>query len=477
MVRASVVRLKRNPRILRYLGVYVVVMCLATAMVPVWHVTDWWVLALLLRDWPEPDHDEIVLFDVAYESNVTTFRNSVADVLRAIAARREDLPRAIVLDIAFLEGSGGARALASAIEQLKTLEVSVYGAVDPRFGNSDRLDPNYMNRHDRDIYAALTGRGHTRIEHLFGVGSYMSWLEINSEIRANGPGQTQLSTTEIIEAIPVLVARKDYKVPVGFEAERILFRVGSADELRVRTHAVAPHGTGESGFAASDSMGPSGPEALSLRGKLVVVGSLRSDRSPLVGLSGSEVIAFAISDRIQRAHTMGPPKLLANPILLLILVATSSILTVVAFLISVRLKKRKSLGISMHVLIGASTGVVWIGRGRLRYPDWSMWRRRLPFQHSEYFCLAEFFAIFLGIVAGLGATRANKPNWVFAWRKQFHRSHLRAVRAALRRMRANEKNDLQPMRALLSWNRSMECGWPTRQYWHPMQVRPCHCAQ
>lgn len=353
-------------RTLLYLGFYVAIMAVAALFIPTWRIADWWIFALLNRGTAPSVAEDVVVVDVPYNTNLEMFRTQVTGLLKAMVNKPEALPKLVVLDI-WISGTDdrGLPGLEQAIRGLQAAKVAVYAGVDPRQeqGVSGQLDPGYMARHAQRLYDLLDGKGHTRFDHLFGVAKYDPEVEISG-----------VMGSEHLQALPVTIATNHYNRPVSAAAEPIVVKVGDAEELHRRTYTFRLGDDGRPTFTHYRSGGggsPSGAEP-DLRGKLVVVGSLDQDRTDFRKLSGPEILAFAISERILPSDSALQPKVLASPTLLLALVAGFAALAVALFWLLFRKLKRfrsrmwlvglMSLGVCLLVL------ALWVsGLSRLNY--------------------------------------------------------------------------------------------------------------
>ena len=128
--------------------------------------------------------------------------------------------------------------------------------------------------------------------------------------------------SEHLQALPVTIATNHYNRPLNAAVAPIVVNVGDPEELHRRTYTVR---LGEDGpltfmYYRPEEGGSTSVVEPDFRGKLVVVGSLDKDRTDSRKLSGPEILAFAISERILPMDSVRQLKVLANPTLLLLLV-------------------------------------------------------------------------------------------------------------------------------------------------------------
>ena len=300
-------------RFLLYAGIYVAVMTV-TAWLPTWRTADWWIFARLNNRTAPAIANNIMVIDLPYNTNLKLFRTQVAGLLNHMADHPESLPEIVAFDISF---SGldtlGISGLEQAIQRLQATKVAVYAGVDPRKeeGMSGQLDPEYMNRHAQHLYGILYGKGHTAFDHLYGVAKYDPELELTGQM-----GSEQL------QALPVLIATNHFNRPLTTIAEPIVLNLGDPKELRNRSYTFRLRKGNIPTFihyrqAGGDDAIGSEPD---FKGRLVVVGCLDKDKTDFQNLSGPEILAFAISDRILPSESNILPKVLASPILLISLV-------------------------------------------------------------------------------------------------------------------------------------------------------------
>lgn len=308
-----------------YIGSYVAIMLVASLFIPTWRSVDWRIFGFLNRGTAISIAEDIVVVNIPYNKNLEIFRTQVAGLLTEMVSGPEGLPKLVVLDM-WISGTDerGLAGLERAIRRLQTAKVAVYAGVDPRReqGVSGQLDPEYMERHAQRLYDILDGKGHTRIDQKYGVTKYDPKIEI--------PGALG---SEYLQALPIIIATNHYNRPVSADVESIIVNLGDAEELRRRTYTFR---LGEGGRSSFSQYRPGGEDTPSgarpdFRGKLAIVGSLDQDRTSFKKLSGPEILAFAINDRILPSDSALRVKVLASPALLITLVFGFAALAVTLF--------------------------------------------------------------------------------------------------------------------------------------------------
>jgi len=308
-----------------YIGIYALIIAITAGFIPVWRVMDWHFFSWMHRGSAVPVADDVVIVDVPYDENLGAFRNRMTKLMTVMAEQPDDLPGIVVLDTWVSADTSGLGGLRNAVRRLIDERVPVYAGVNPtREGKPGQLDPDYMDRHAQSFYDMLNGKGHTRFSHIAGVIHYNPKLELAS------PGG---SGTSFIQALPAIIARNHYNVPVT--SEPVIVNLGDIEELRQRIYTFRSDAAGSTSFnpaynGLNRAEGETA-EAPSFRGKLVVVGSLHKDREKFEQLSGPEILSFAISERILPKGSILNPKALESPVLLFVIVVTSAGLSAILF--------------------------------------------------------------------------------------------------------------------------------------------------
>lgn len=307
-----------------------VVATLSAYFVPTWGTVDWWIFAKLNRVPALAIDNKVILIDVPWD-NLEMFRNRVAGLLKTIAGKSDALPQTVVLDMWFSgEDSRGLVGLEEAIRQLdKDKKVAVYATINPQReqSGSGQHDPDYMKHHAQILYGLLDGVGHTKIDSLYGVAKYEPELVM--------PGG------ETFPALPVLIAR-NYNPSLPTTREPIILKMGNLEELRQRTYTFRLGADGRSIFTQNQANGGGTPLEVvpDFSHKIVVVGSMGEDRPGFRDLSGPEILAFAISERILPVGSARRTEVFAHPILLVVLVALFAVLAASLFWLLFRKLRR-----------------------------------------------------------------------------------------------------------------------------------------
>ena len=305
-----------------YVGIYALIMAITIAFIPEWRVVDWRFFSWLHHDSAVPVADDVVIVDVPYSENLAVFRTEMSRLLSSMAEKPDNLPKLVALDTWISADSSGLSSLKKAVRQLSNARVPVYAAVDPtKEGKSEQLDPDYMGRHAQSFYDMLDGKGHTRFSHIASVIHYEPKLELPSKENAG---------SQYVQALPVMIAMNHYNVPAT--TKPVIVNLGDIEELRHRIYTFHHDENGGVSFTSNyNGTEPDQAEALSFRGKLVVVGSLDKDRNKFEQLSGPEILSFAISDRILPKSSNQLYELLENPLLLFVMVVSFAGLSAMLF--------------------------------------------------------------------------------------------------------------------------------------------------
>ena len=302
-----------------YLLLFSIVMLTTAYSVNIWRELDWNVYRMLMGTHLPALGDEIVLIDLPYQNNLAMFRNNQAQLLNQLADQGQNLPRAVVLDIAFTADDTGAAAIRRAMETLIRQQVPVYASFNPEDAN-------------RPLYSGLSGYGHTVFNQITGTFFYDTLLAANDPVVFP---RSKAKPGEELEALPVRMAVDFRKLPMKNRSERHLVYVGNPEEIKTRTLTFEPNNSG------GKLVQPNGSNPLSLRGKTVIVGSLAFDRHKAAnGLSGPVLVAWAISDLLYSSASAQPPAILSQPWVLILMTVGFGLLTVVLFIVQFRLYHR-----------------------------------------------------------------------------------------------------------------------------------------
>jgi hypothetical protein len=340
--------MKKQPFV--YAGLYALIMAIATGFVPEWRVADWRFFSLLHRSSGVSVSDDVMIVDVPYNENLAVFRAGVSRLLRKLAEKPDNLPKLVVLDAWISADTSGLSGLKSAVGKLRDARVPVYAGVDPtREGKPEQLDAVYMDRHAVSFYDMLDGKGHTRFSHIAGVVHYQPSLDLPP---------TDIAGIQYVQALPVVLAMHHYNVPAT--SKPVIVNLGQIGELRQHIWTYHHNENGEASFSPFSSeskvTATSRAGAPSLRGKVVIVGSLNKDREKFEQLSGPEVLAFAISERILPKSSNRPPEILENPLLLFGMVLAFAGLSVMLF--HTLYRKLPTMRNRLWVLALANTGAL-----------------------------------------------------------------------------------------------------------------------
>lgn len=245
---------------------------LIIAMSGIWQVVDWNVYKYLMgQDLPNLS-DDIVLIDIPYENNLESFRRQQGQLLHLLAAHPTDLPREVILDIAFAEDNTGIDKVQKGIDAIKAMKIPVYATQIP----DDRNEKFYSNY--------LTGWGHTGFDYFMGTFIYETILS------ADDPKffpKSRASHGEELMALPIRLAVDRGILQIPNKPTRRFVTVGNRETVQEHTVRFLPDASkGQLIF----------PSGVSLRAKTVIVGSLNFDKTPIYDLSGPALLAWAVSD-------------------------------------------------------------------------------------------------------------------------------------------------------------------------------------
>lgn len=286
----------KKPRAWPMALAWLAIVAAAALASPYWRELDWWLLAQQTRNDAAVLHPDLMLVDLPYDPQVPVFRRRLLGLLQELERVAQDggAPRAIVLDIEFVNDETDIEPLVEALNRLRKLGTRVYAVVVPL--HDLQPDPHYLRRHAKQLYErAIDNQGHPAFNTASGLAMYRPWIDL-------GDGQR-------VPALAVQVAEDLFNRPQDADERPILLRLGAASALPART--VSYHlATGRLQFPAGMS---------SLKGRIAIVGSLADDRPTAIDRAGPEVLAWAVSARGQPPET-SEARVLASPALLVLLV-------------------------------------------------------------------------------------------------------------------------------------------------------------
>lgn len=283
---------------------------LMLAISGIWQVIDWRAYKCLMgQDLPNLS-DDIVLIDIPYEHNLESFRRQQAQLLHLLAAHPTDLPREVILDIAFAEDNTGIDKVQKGIEEIKAMKIPVYATQLP----DDRNEKFYSNY--------LTGWGHTGFDYFMGTFIYETILP------ADDPKffpKSRASHGEELMALPIRVAVDRGMLQIPNKSTRKFVTVGSREAVQEHTVRFLPDASkGQLIF----------PPGVSLRAKTVIVGSLNFDKTPIYDLSGPALLAWAVSDIMMPTNNV---KVWTSPWLMIAMILIFGLLSPYIFWLFFRL--------------------------------------------------------------------------------------------------------------------------------------------
>lgn len=279
-------------KLIGYVISFIVIMCtfLATGL---WRDYDLLVYKLLPgTERKEGLSKDIIIVDIPYSYTKETFRKTVAALLDELN-RDEDAPKGIALDIAFLRGEKGIEHVIKSIDRLmeNKKKIPVFAAIVPSSENdSNALEPDFMNRHDENLYTAhVEGFGHTSIHRGRGTLFYETYLEL-----PRSSLQIPFLATKIAENLfdSPLTATSELRLihPVDDEAikkQTFTFKVGCSDAKNCGWF-----------FFSGKEKEKKLTERPSFGGKVVIVGCLKHDIDSKTKIPGPVFIASALNGYI-----------------------------------------------------------------------------------------------------------------------------------------------------------------------------------
>src|SRR5262249_3094273 len=208
-------------------------------------------------------------------------------------------PRALVLDIEIVAKAPMEAELAGALAKFRPADpkdkCGIYAVIVPRDADG-KPDVHYAERLPRRIYEeAICAQGHTIFGEAFGVAKYDPLYEVDQHQR--------------VPALVIRVAEDHLDRPHDADDRPVVVRLGKASALQERTVRYDP---------AQRRLVPQA-DGFSLRGQIVVVGSLEHDRREGAAASNPEYVLWALSARGLRDKD-AEARLLVSPWLLLAIV-------------------------------------------------------------------------------------------------------------------------------------------------------------
>ncbi len=295
-----------KPRRWPYAVAFVPVFLLLALLLP-WRETDFALFGLLPRAGSvHLDEPRIALVDVEHSLDETQYRPRLAQALQLLAQAPGGPPLVVVVDVHLQDKQPGLEEVVAAVQALQQRRCLVFGVVDVLVPNQNKLlDRNYLSRHARQIYIALLdGFGHTLIQRSGKTAFYEAYLTL--------PGG------EVRPSLPTLVA--EHKSLAGLHPDALrgmqVLDVGNDAELLARTHVLEQNRLRPAPGAPAD-----------LAGKIVIVGSPRSDHGDSAGHAGPHLLAWALNAQLRNPRNPGVAALLHTPWLLVSLVLLFALLS------------------------------------------------------------------------------------------------------------------------------------------------------
>ena len=267
----------------------------------------------------KPLDDDIILVNIPRslpekKYNPKSYRKRTTSLLHELNSLSENnLPKAIILDMIFTDKSEGMDSLVASVSELRKKLNNIYVVFDVAGAEElglkqreeehsmvlyDALDPSNRLLHTR----ASTVKDNTILGTKIAIVSYLSDIEISFKDNSGGSG--------FATALPLKVAAdlnnrveipfgevKTYDVPIGRQAE--------IDDVTYNYLSKVD----QPASGNFDKILPS------LKDKIIIIGSLKSDFIPSINISGPALIAWAIDDQLhERTNARA---VLDNPIVVI----------------------------------------------------------------------------------------------------------------------------------------------------------------
>ena len=253
--------------------------------------------------------NKIALIDIPHSIESDTYdrgdyRGRLSNLLDSISARVDkfDSPSSVLLDIYFENEPQERERLIAAIKQLRGKGIEVYGVYN-MLGYEDTTFEDREKEHIRELYENyfVGNRLHTIFEQKMGVLSYQSMLEL----------QREQGGFEWIEAMAVKVARDDTEgedvlLPT-IDKRSFILPLGNEESIDSRTYQFIHDEDREKGGTFSSE--------LSMKEKILIVGSLEEDYLAKWDKTGTHLLTWALLDQL-RGNTLAKQPLDSIPVIL-----------------------------------------------------------------------------------------------------------------------------------------------------------------
>jgi hypothetical protein len=286
-----------------------------------WAVWDW----LGSRHEPVFDAGDVALVDVPWDpGDLAKDRSSIASFLRELVAQKQN-PSGVILDVQFAPcqtrpcGEQMTSARKSLIDAIRsaTSTFGVYALEQPELRADDTATA--LEPHDPDIYAALTGAGHSR----FTVMSEPRALFYRAcyDVAVGDAAGASVATQSVWSVVDRVLMRPGESTRAPCDPSHVAVRLPADALSPVKANVVALSSRGAI------------PPGVRFERKYVIVGTLSNDPG-YDKLRGPEVLAWALSNALDRgtaAAARADYDTEPQNAMLLVLVPAFSALTLVAF--------------------------------------------------------------------------------------------------------------------------------------------------
>jgi hypothetical protein len=262
------------------------------------------------------------------DQKVTAYRRNILALLDRLATQDHPKLKAVLLDISFANRDAEIPELVAAIRRLEKKKVNVYAALRIADGNG-RLTPKFMGSHAKDLYEALSDKGHTRFE---GYDADTVWYAPAIEFPC---AKEPCGGTELVRALVLVAAGiQDFSTD-----KQIYVNLGAPEAYRPYTVSFAAADSGTYGFFSYDK-GVALTEDATQDAECLIVGSPKVDIEKVSGRPGPEIVAWALLDQIRTVGQGLPQRIVNQPGALLLLTFAFSLASAGVFGLLFRLRPR-----------------------------------------------------------------------------------------------------------------------------------------
>jgi len=310
-------------RIAIYLITFIVLLFIVGVLTNFWKSLDYYVYRTFYLDKGDNVNlrKDIALIDLPYfaEGSSTydrgNYRKRLADLLDNIGTNydNDNRPKAVLLDIFIRNDVQELETLKISLKKLKEKGVKVYGVYDMRPYQSTVFEKHDAKQAQELYESYLEGyRLHTLFDERMGVLSYESELKFPREFGGH----------EFVEALASKVARDINEVENPPSPTRgYILPIGNESDVNDKTYAFT--------HASGSTSGGKFSTDLSMKNKILVVGSLAQDQIAIIDKTGTHLVAWALNDQLQGNKLAKQP--LNNPALIIGMILFFSLFVVLVF--------------------------------------------------------------------------------------------------------------------------------------------------